>query len=69
LLQNSLHAVVPFCFSLDSHEHTAAPSYPRSTVRTNPSLAFKRTGEPNQGHFGEPILRTFGIEPENLDEL
>ena len=25
------------------------------------ALAFKRTGEPNQGNFGEPtILRTFG---------
>jgi hypothetical protein len=34
------------------------------------ALAFKRTGEPNQGNFGEPtILRTFGIVPENLDEL
>lgn len=34
------------------------------------ALAFKRTGEPNQGTFGEPtILRTFGLVPENLDEL
>jgi hypothetical protein len=34
------------------------------------ALAFKRTGEPNQGNFGEPtILRTFGLVPENLDEL
>jgi hypothetical protein len=34
------------------------------------ALAFKRTGEPNQGTFGEPtILRTFGLVSENLDEL
>lgn len=34
------------------------------------ALAFKRTGEPNQGQFGDPtILRTFGLVPENLDEL
>jgi hypothetical protein len=34
------------------------------------ALAFKRSGEPNQGTFGEPtILRTFGLVPENLDEL
>jgi hypothetical protein len=34
------------------------------------ALAFKRTGNPNEGHFGEPtILRTFGLVPENLDEL
>jgi hypothetical protein len=34
------------------------------------ALAFKRTGEPNQGTFGEPtILRTFGLVPDRLDEL
>jgi hypothetical protein len=34
------------------------------------ALAFKRTGSPNEGIFGEPtILRTFGLVPENLDEL
>ena len=34
------------------------------------ALAFKRTGEPNQGIFGEPtVLKTFGLVPENLDEL
>ena len=34
------------------------------------ALAFKRAGEPNQGQFGEPtILKTFGLVPENLDEL
>ncbi len=38
--------------------------------RRTGSLAFERTGEPDQRHFGEPaILRTFGILPENLDEL
>ena len=34
------------------------------------ALAFKRTGDPNMGNFGEAIvLRTFGEVPENLDEL
>jgi hypothetical protein len=34
------------------------------------ALAFKRSGEPNQGTFGEPtVLRTFGLVSENLDEL
>jgi hypothetical protein len=34
------------------------------------ALAFKRTGEPTQGLFGEPTtLRTFGLVPENLDEF
>jgi hypothetical protein len=33
------------------------------------SLAFKRTGDPN-GKFGEAtVLRTFGMVPDNLDEL
>ena len=34
------------------------------------ALAFKRTGDPNLGNFGEAIvLRAFGEVPENLDEL
>ena len=34
------------------------------------ALAFKRTGEPNQGQFGDAVvLKTFGEVPENLDEL
>lgn len=34
------------------------------------ALAFKRTGEPNIGQFGEAtILRAFGEVPDNLDEL
>ena len=34
------------------------------------ALAFKRTGEPSMGNFGEAtILKTFGSVPENLDEL
>ena len=34
------------------------------------SLAFKRSGDPNMGNFGEAtVLRTFGLVPENLDEL
>ena len=34
------------------------------------ALAFKRTGEPNVGQFGDAtILRTFGQVPANLDEL
>jgi hypothetical protein len=34
------------------------------------ALAFKRTGDPNMGQFGDAqVLRTFGKVPENLDEL
>jgi len=34
------------------------------------ALAFKRTGTPNLGNFGEAtVLKTFGHVPENLDEL
>ena len=34
------------------------------------ALAFKRTGDPNMGNFGDAIvLRTFGKVPDNLDEF
>ena len=34
------------------------------------ALAFKRSGDPNMGNFGDAeILRTFGKVPANLDEL
>lgn len=34
------------------------------------ALAFKRTGTPNDGLFGDAIvLKTFGLVPERLDEL
>jgi hypothetical protein len=34
------------------------------------ALAFKRSGDPNMGNYGDVIiLRTFGEMPENLDEL
>jgi hypothetical protein len=34
------------------------------------ALAFKRTGEPSLGNYGDAtILKTFGEVPENLDEL
>ena len=34
------------------------------------ALAFKRSGDPNMGNFGEAtILKTFGEVPANLDEL
>jgi hypothetical protein len=34
------------------------------------ALAFKRTGDPSLGTFGDAtVLRTFGIVPDNLDEL
>ena len=34
------------------------------------ALAFKRSGDPNMGNFGDAIvLRAFGKVPENLDEL
>jgi hypothetical protein len=33
-------------------------------------LAFKRSGDPNLGNFGDAtILKTFGEVPENLHEL
>jgi hypothetical protein len=34
------------------------------------ALAFKRTGDLNTGSFDDAtILRTFGVIPQNLDEL
>jgi hypothetical protein len=34
------------------------------------SLAFKRSGDPNMGTFGDAtILKSFGEVPNNLDEL
>jgi len=34
------------------------------------ALAFKRSGDPNMGNFGDAtLLRTFGQVPDNLDEL
>ena len=34
------------------------------------ALAFKRTGDPQLGNFGDAtVLRTFGIVPDKLDEL
>jgi hypothetical protein len=34
------------------------------------SLAFKRSGDPNMGNFGDAtILKSFGEVPKNLDEL
>ena len=34
------------------------------------ALAFKRTGEPGAGNYGDAtVLRKFGLVPENLDEL
>jgi hypothetical protein len=34
------------------------------------ALAFKRSGDPNIGNFGDAtILKAFGEVPENLDEL
>jgi hypothetical protein len=34
------------------------------------ALAFKRSGDPNMGNFGDAtLLKTFGEVPENLDEL
>jgi hypothetical protein len=34
------------------------------------ALAFKRTGDPNIGSFGDAtVLKTFGDIPKNLDEL
>jgi hypothetical protein len=34
------------------------------------ALAFKRSGDPNIGNFGDAIvLKTFGEVPANLDEI
>ena len=34
------------------------------------ALAFRRSGDPNLGDFGEPtILKSFGEVPKTLDEL
>ena len=34
------------------------------------ALAFKRSGDPNLGHFGDAtVLRTFGLVPDRLDEF
>jgi hypothetical protein len=34
------------------------------------ALAFKRSGDPNMGNFGDAtILKSFGEVPTNLDEL
>ncbi len=34
------------------------------------ALAFRRSGDPNLGEFGEPtILKSFGEVPNTLDEL
>jgi hypothetical protein len=34
------------------------------------ALAFKRSGDPNMGNFDDAtILKSFGEEPKNLDEL
>jgi hypothetical protein len=34
------------------------------------ALAFTRTGDPSMGNFADAtILKTFGIVPDNLDEL
>jgi hypothetical protein len=34
------------------------------------ALAFKRTGDPNMGNYGDAtVLKKFGDVPDNLDEL
>ena len=34
------------------------------------ALAFKRTGDPNLGNYGDAtVLKTYGEAPKNLDEL
>ena len=34
------------------------------------ALAFRRTGNPNSGEFGEPsVLKSFGDVPNNMDEI
>jgi len=46
-----------------------AESMSRDPVNAG-ALAFKRSGDPNMGNFGEAtILKTFGEVAANLDEL
>ncbi len=34
------------------------------------ALAFKRSGDPNQGNFGDAtVLKTFGLVPDRLEEF
>jgi hypothetical protein len=46
-----------------------AAAMPRDPVYAG-TLAFKRTGDPNIGSFGDTtVLKTFGDIPKSLDEL
>ena len=53
-------------------EHSAI-SKAEAMSRKSPNvgaLAFKRTGDPNMGNYGDAtILKAFGEVPDNLDEL
>ncbi len=55
-----------------SNEHAAvrkAEAMSRAPENAG-ALAFKRSGDPNMGNFGDAtVLKTFGAVPGNLDEL
>lgn len=64
--------VVPGQAQEAPNEHSAARL--AEAMSRNPNhagaIAFKRSGDPNTGDFGEAtVLRTFGEVPETLDEL
>jgi hypothetical protein len=76
------YVALPFIRTEDGAAPGAAQEMPneRAAIRRAESmsrdpanagaLAFKRSGDPNLGNFGDAtILKTFGEAPANLDEL
>jgi hypothetical protein len=57
----------------ECHNEGAAVRRAEALSRTPPNigaLAFKRSGDPNLGQFGDAtVIRQFGEVPERLDEL
>jgi hypothetical protein len=57
----------------ECHSETAAIRRAEAMAHTPPNvgaLAFKRSGDPNLGQFGDAmVIRRFGDVPERLDEL
>ena len=53
-----------------SHRQSGAPKLCPTTQPNVGALAFKRSGDPNLGNYGDAtILKKFGDVPDNLDEL
>ena len=57
----------------DCHHELAAVLMAETLSRTAPNVgavAFRRTGDPFSGQFGDPeILKSFGEVPSNLDDF